>query len=812
MIAALAQAAGGLFTVPAIAAVGALAVSVPIVIHLMSRFRRRPEPWGAMRFLLEAYKKQRKRLQVERLLLLLVRCLAVLVAGLALAGPVLSGCGAAGGLGGLLTGQSSGRVVYIVVDDALSTQTREAGGTRLDRLKLEAITVVDALEEGDRAVVLRMGRPPVMLTDTPTSDRDALRETINKITPRYGRSDLVAALVRVNDAMDEQGVRDGQAVVVLLSDFARSAAYLDEALPPELAGLGDRAEIVTALPAQGTDNVQVVSVTPRRRMVVASGDGATSISTEVRLRRFGGETLGRSVTLNVALHDAQGNTLAEATRTARWLAGQRETVVNLDLPAALDAEATRGGRELVVVAQLTAANAEAGVDALPADDRAVAVVRLRERLQVALIDDGSRVNEAPGALQPWQWARAALSPMGGGGSGAGPFEVTALTPTAVSESSLSSVDAAVVLRPDQLTPGGWEALHTFAEQGGLVWVFTPAVEDQARWPQSLVRVFELPWEVGDALVETPGDEDETDREPATLDASVRAPAVLQYLAADWREKLGWVSVSRRLPLATPDEDRWIALDTSRAGLAVADRPVLMASRAVGSGTLLLMGTAPDTRFTNLVVRPLFAPLVHDALRGVLGDAGRLTPVVAGDRPDLGRGWRNAGELVWSPVFDANANANESNEDPPSAVMVLTDGDHATAGHALVRPGIYTAGASAGKPQLLAVNADASAGDTYPAQPRLEQWLDKLGGWSYLEDKRNAGGVLATGSRLRDLTWPLLWGVLGLLLLETWLARVFSHATDRDRPTVVGRALSALSGRGASGASTASQNETRGRAA
>ncbi|MFI4860757.1 MAG: BatA domain-containing protein [Phycisphaerales bacterium JB063] len=805
---ALAQAAGGLFTVPAIAAVGALAVSVPIVIHLMSRFRRRPEPWGAMRFLMEAYKKQRKRLQLERLLLLLVRCLLVLIAGLALAGPVLSGCGAAGGLGGFLTGQSSGRVVYIVVDDALSTQTREAGGTRLDRLKQEALGVVDALEEGDRAVVVRMGRPPLVVTDSPTPDKDALREAVTNISPRYGRSDLSAALVRINNLMDEQNVRDGHGVVVLLSDFARSSAYLDEALPPELAGLGDRAAIVTALPAQGTDNVQVVSVTPRRRMVVASGGGATSISTEVRLRRFGGETLARSQTLRVTLNDAQGVTVAEAMRTARWLAGQRETVVNLDLPAALDADATRGGRELVVVAQLTAANAEAGVDALPADDRAVAVVRLRERLQVALVDDGSRVNDEPGALQPWQWARAALSPMGGGGSAGGPFEVTALTPTAVNEATLASVDAAVVLRPDQLTPGGWEALQTFAQQGGLVWVFTPAVEDQSRWPLTLVRVFELPWEVGDALVETPSAEDEAGAEPAALDASVRAPSVLQYLAADWREKLGWVSVSRRLPMSTPDEDRWMAVDTARPGLAGADRPVLLAGRAVGSGTVLLMGTAPDARFTNLVVRPLFAPLVHDTLRGVLGDAGRLTPIVAGDRPDLGRAWRNTGELVWSPAFSAD----DSEVEPPSPVMIQTDGDHAATGHAFVRPGIYAGGAGAGQPRLLAVNVDAIAGDTYPAQPRLEQWLDKLGGWSYLEDKRDAGGVLATGARLRDLTWPLLWAVLGLVLLETWLARVFSHATDRDRPTVVGRALGALSGGGGAASTSAAADETTGRAA
>ena len=48
----------------AAAAVGA--VAIPILIHLLMRRRRRPVMWGAMRFLLEAYRRQRRRLMVER--------------------------------------------------------------------------------------------------------------------------------------------------------------------------------------------------------------------------------------------------------------------------------------------------------------------------------------------------------------------------------------------------------------------------------------------------------------------------------------------------------------------------------------------------------------------------------------------------------------------------------------------------------------------------------------------------------------------------------------------------------------------------
>jgi hypothetical protein len=55
----------------------ALAVALPIIIHLINRLRFKRIRWAAMEFLLKAQKKSRKRLILEQLLLLLLRCLLV---------------------------------------------------------------------------------------------------------------------------------------------------------------------------------------------------------------------------------------------------------------------------------------------------------------------------------------------------------------------------------------------------------------------------------------------------------------------------------------------------------------------------------------------------------------------------------------------------------------------------------------------------------------------------------------------------------------------------------------------------------------
>ncbi|MFO0886290.1 MAG: BatA domain-containing protein, partial [Pirellulales bacterium] len=68
---------------------GAAAISVPIIIHLLHRRKFQIVEWAAMDFLLEADRKNRRRIQLEDFLLLLLRCLAVFLAGLLLARPFL---------------------------------------------------------------------------------------------------------------------------------------------------------------------------------------------------------------------------------------------------------------------------------------------------------------------------------------------------------------------------------------------------------------------------------------------------------------------------------------------------------------------------------------------------------------------------------------------------------------------------------------------------------------------------------------------------------------------------------------------------
>src|SRR5438552_6041955 len=69
-----------LFLNPWYAVAGLALISVPILIHLINRMRFKRIRWAAMEFLLKSQKRNRRRLIIEQLLLLALRCALVLLA------------------------------------------------------------------------------------------------------------------------------------------------------------------------------------------------------------------------------------------------------------------------------------------------------------------------------------------------------------------------------------------------------------------------------------------------------------------------------------------------------------------------------------------------------------------------------------------------------------------------------------------------------------------------------------------------------------------------------------------------------------
>src|SRR5262245_36787448 len=135
---------------------GVLAVLLPILIHLLNKRKFRVVDWAAMDFLLDADKKNRRRIRLENLILLLLRCLAVLLIGLVLARPFLPTSVTAG----LIDAAQFERIVLL--DDSLSMQARLGNESAWDVAKKRLVDLTNRLaqQRADNSLTLVLTSQP----------------------------------------------------------------------------------------------------------------------------------------------------------------------------------------------------------------------------------------------------------------------------------------------------------------------------------------------------------------------------------------------------------------------------------------------------------------------------------------------------------------------------------------------------------------------------------------------------------------------------------------------------------------------------
>ena len=127
---------------PVMLGLGGLAISVPILIHLLNKRRFKIVEWAAMDFLFQADKKNRRRVRLENFILLLLRCLAMLLLGLLLARPFLPS--------DLLAGTQTEKIERVVLlDDSLSQKVLAGNTTGLQVAKENLKDLLKSLAESD---------------------------------------------------------------------------------------------------------------------------------------------------------------------------------------------------------------------------------------------------------------------------------------------------------------------------------------------------------------------------------------------------------------------------------------------------------------------------------------------------------------------------------------------------------------------------------------------------------------------------------------------------------------------------------------
>ncbi len=229
------------------------AVAVPILIHIFSR-RRVPEvPFSTIRFLSRSDRRSMMRINVRRLLLLLLRILAVGLVALAFARPVVRGSLAA------LFPAGGSRAACVLLDRSFSMGVEGDGGVAFDRGVARLSAILDNLERGDAVSVVLFDTECETVYDGEI-EKEAVLEALRDARPSWGGTDLRGAV-----ALGERtlaGSRRDVRELYIISDFQKTALARAGA---RAAGEARRADLpvrafLLPVQARAAANVSVESV------------------------------------------------------------------------------------------------------------------------------------------------------------------------------------------------------------------------------------------------------------------------------------------------------------------------------------------------------------------------------------------------------------------------------------------------------------------------------------------------------------------------------------------------------------------------
>lgn len=583
---------------------GAALAAVPILIHILNRRRHRRLPWGAMRFVLAAYRKTRRRVQLENWILLLLRTAAILLLALALARPFL---GKSSPLAALTEKR---RALVLALDASASTGYREFESVHAAILA-RARSLLSELDgtRGDRVHLLEAAAAVRPLAERAPDDALAALATLAQ--PRDEALDLAALLDELVDLAEEDAGESGQCSLEmrLLTDlqrgtFAPAPADAGTSSTRIPAALDRLAELGVTLFVEDLGgglprppNCGIESLTPLSGML---GAGATT-----------------EVAVNVRNHGATGRA---GVRVALSVDGVRQPSREIDVPARASAAATFAFT--LDTPGYHTLTAELEGDRLALDDRRDSVVYVPPALRVLLVNGDPRDDVA---LDEVGILRAVLEPPrddapAGAPSGVfTPFQCEEVSAAALATLApeLVNFDVLVAANVASLPSDLVEALEPWVARGGALF-FT--LGDRSADPAAIEALNARLWRADEAgllparlvrPVAVP-DRYEAYFRAATFDAT--HPALAFFGDERWRPYL------TELPIYAFVACEPLASARVLARLDDDDASPLLVERAYERGSVLLWTTSIDGDWNVFPQSPAtLIPLLHELLR----HAGRV---------------------------------------------------------------------------------------------------------------------------------------------------------------------------------------------
>lgn len=418
---------------------GAAAISVPIIIHLMNRRKFQKVTWAAMRFLRASVTRNRKRLRIEDLLLLALRCLLILLIALAASRPALRTASAGAGFLG-----PQKVVAVMILDNSYSMSQTDGTTSRFDQSKTSLLAALDTFPNGSTAAMF-LASDSVDAVVQPTVDLNQVRAAI-----RAGRlcdraSDLSPAIHQAIDVLNHQP--PGMRREIYLATDGQALAFKD------LDGI--------------TKQLDQVKADIRAHVVMADGPPTQNLA--VTDMRLGNEipAVGRSLRFDVEVTNFGTTTARNVPVTLasdNRPPSDQATIDSLD-PLKSRTVTLYGRMETEGYHAVTAA---LPADRLAADDTRTVVIHALAKVNVLLVDGDP--HDTPRDAETF-YLRHALVPVAPKDVADYYVKATVVDVADLAMTGFDNFDVVVLADVPELSAGEAESLSSYVRRGNGLLVF-----------------------------------------------------------------------------------------------------------------------------------------------------------------------------------------------------------------------------------------------------------------------------------------------------------------------------------------------------
>lgn len=557
--------------------------SIPLIIHLLFRRRFRQIDWAPMKYLKLSIKRNRRRIQIEQLLLLLLRTALIVALFAMVARPIMH----ARGLGSWLGGRSRSNQL-LLIDDSLSMGYQQRGRSALDRAKELSREILKTVGPKDRFTLITTSRPRTpLLLEVEFNDRDLVENLIRDLRP----TESLTAWETVLAALDETLAASTYPMqeVTVITDLRRPG--WDEKIRNTTDDFRSRKINLRFFDVgtHATDNVALVALEPVERVALV---GAPQ-SYEATIR-------------NDSDREIEG---LDATFTVDGKPGV------VQLPAI-----ARGQTAQV---PLTATFQEPGLhnisfklpaDPLPGDDARYLVTEVHPKLRTVVIDGEPSTDPLAGEAD---FLALALSL---GASDADTWQVDLVTDSEWASTPITQPDLIVLANVARVTPQQVAQLERFVRAGTGLMIYPGEQVDPDNYNALLYKD-------GRGLLPAPLEAVSEDKaEGIVVEDVPRSP--LAALGQLTPAVLGRIPVRKFMQVKLPEVAdpgvrvlaRWNTTDSAPAAL----------DRVFDRGQVLLWTTTADKAWTDWPTEPSYVLTMREAAKGILRGDTVAREVTAGE--------------------------------------------------------------------------------------------------------------------------------------------------------------------------------------